>query len=67
MFFVAKPKGFLIQSEIEKYKEINSELVKGILEEAAKINQNQQHEHSLGRRRAALTPIYFNDNVTIFP
>mgnify|MGYP001250972238 FL=1 len=26
--------------EIEKYKEINSELVKGILEEAAKINQN---------------------------
>ena len=25
--------------EIEKYKEINSELVKGILEEAAKINQ----------------------------
>ena len=27
-------------NEIEKYKEINSELVKGILEEAAKINQN---------------------------
>ena len=26
--------------EIEKYKEINSELVKGILEEAAKINQD---------------------------
>ena len=26
-------------NEIEKYKEINSELVKGILEEAAKINQ----------------------------
>ena len=25
--------------EIEKYKEINSELVKGILEEAAKINK----------------------------
>ncbi len=27
-------------NEIEKYKEINSELVKGILEEAAKINQD---------------------------
>ena len=27
-------------NEIEKYKEINSELVKGILEEAAKINEN---------------------------
>ena len=27
-------------NEIEKYKEVNSELVKNILEEAAKINQN---------------------------
>ena len=32
----------IIQSynEIEKYKEVNSELVKNILDEAAKINQN---------------------------
>ena len=40
MFLVDNLKDNQRYKEIEKYKEINSELVKGILEEAAKINQN---------------------------
>ena len=40
MFLFDKLRNNKNYNEIEKYKEINSELVKDILEEAAKINQN---------------------------
>ena len=40
MFLFDKLRNNKNYNEIEKYKEINSELVKNILEEAAKINQN---------------------------
>ncbi len=40
MFLFDKLRNNKHYNEIEKYKEINSELVKNILEEAAKINQN---------------------------
>ena len=40
MFLFDKLRNNRNYNEIEKYKEINSELVKDILEEAAKINQN---------------------------
>ena len=40
MFLYEKLRNNKNYNEIEKYKEINSELVKGILEEAAKINQD---------------------------
>jgi len=40
MFLFNKLRNNQKYNEIEKYKEINSELVKDILEEAAKINQN---------------------------
>ncbi len=40
MFLYNKLRNNQKYNEIEKYKEVNSELVKDILEEAAKINQN---------------------------
>ena len=40
MFLFDKLRNNKNYNEIEKYKEVNSELVKNILEEAAKINQN---------------------------
>ncbi len=40
MFLFDKLRNNKHYNEIEKYKEVNSELVKNILEEAAKINQN---------------------------
>ncbi len=40
MFLFNKLRNNKNYNEIEKYKEVNSELVKDILEEAAKINQN---------------------------
>ncbi len=40
MFLFNKLRNNKKYNEIEKYKEVNSELVKDILEEAAKINQN---------------------------
>ncbi len=40
MFLFNKLRNNQKYNEIEKYKEVNSELVKDILEEAAKINQN---------------------------
>ncbi len=40
MFLFDKLRNNKNYNEIEKYKEVNSELVKDILEEAAKINQN---------------------------
>jgi len=40
MFLFDKLRNNQKYNEIEKYKEVNSELVKDILEEAAKINQN---------------------------
>ena len=40
MFLFDKLRNNKHYNEIEKYKEVNSELVKDILEEAAKINQN---------------------------
>ena len=40
MFLFNKLRNDKNYNEIEKYKEVNSELVKDILEEAAKINQN---------------------------
>ncbi|MAJ23470.1 MAG: acyl-CoA dehydrogenase [Candidatus Pelagibacter sp.] len=40
MFLFEKLKNNKHYNEIEKYKEVSSELVKNILEEAAKINQN---------------------------
>ena len=40
MFLFEKLRNNKNYNEIEQYKEINSELVKDILEEAAKINQN---------------------------
>ena len=40
MFLFDKLRNNKNYNEIEKYKEINSELVKNILDEAAKINQN---------------------------
>ena len=40
MFLFDKLRNNKRYNEIEKYKEVNSELVKDILEEAAKINQN---------------------------
>ena len=40
MFLFDKLRNNKSYNEIEKYKEVNSELVKDILEEAAKINQN---------------------------
>ncbi len=40
MFLFNKLRNNQRYNEIEKYKEVNSELVKDILEEAAKINQN---------------------------
>ena len=40
MFLFNKLRNNKSYNEIEKYKEVNSELVKNILEEAAKINQN---------------------------
>ena len=40
MFLFDKLRNNKNYNEIEKYKEINSELVKDILEEAAKISQN---------------------------
>ena len=40
MFLFDKLRNNKNYNEIEKYKEVNSELVKNILDEAAKINQN---------------------------
>ena len=40
MFLFDKLRNNKRYNEIEKYKEVNSELVKDILEEAAKISQN---------------------------
>ena len=40
MFLYEKLRNNKSYNEIEKYKEITSELVKDILQEAAKINQN---------------------------
>ena len=40
MFLFEKLRDNKNYNEIEKYKEVNSDLVKDILEEAAKINQN---------------------------
>ena len=40
MFLFEKLRDNKNYNELEKYKEVNSELVKDILEEAAKINQN---------------------------
>ena len=40
MFLFDKLRNNKNYNEIEKYKEVNSELVKDILEEAAKITQN---------------------------
>ncbi len=40
MFLFDKLRNNKYYNEIEKYKEVNSELVKNILDEAAKINQN---------------------------
>ena len=40
MFLFEKLRNNKNYNEIEKYKEVNSELVKNILDEAAKINQN---------------------------
>ena len=40
MFLFDKLRNNKKYNEIEKYKEVNSELVKNILDEAAKINQN---------------------------
>ena len=40
MFLYEKLRDNKNYNELEKYKEVNSELVKDILEEAAKINQN---------------------------
>ena len=40
MFLFDKLKNNKNYNEIEKYKEVNSELVRNILDEAAKINQN---------------------------
>ena len=40
MFLFNKLRNNKNYNEIEKYKEVNSELVKDILDEAAKINQN---------------------------
>ena len=40
MFLFDKLRNNKEYNEIEKYKEVNSELVKNILDEAAKINQN---------------------------
>ena len=41
MFLFDKLRNNKNYNEIEKYKEVNSELVKNILDEAAKINQNK--------------------------
>ena len=40
MFLFDKLRNNKNYNDLEKYKEVNSELVKDILEEAAKINQN---------------------------
>ena len=40
MFLFDKLRNNKNYNEIEKYKEVNSDLVKNILDEAAKINQN---------------------------
>ena len=40
MFLFNKLRNNKNYNEIEKYKEVNSELVRNILDEAAKINQN---------------------------
>ena len=40
MFLFDKLRNNKNYNEIEKYKEVNSELVKNILDEAAKLNQN---------------------------
>jgi len=40
MFLFEKLRDNKNYNELEKYKEVSSELVKDILEEAAKINQN---------------------------
>ena len=40
MFLFEKLRDNKNYNELEKYKEVNSELVKNILDEAAKINQN---------------------------
>jgi hypothetical protein len=40
MFLFEKLRNNKNYNELEKYKEVNSDLVKDILEEAAKINQN---------------------------
>ena len=40
MFLYEKLRDNKNYNELEKYKEVNPELVKDILEEAAKINQN---------------------------
>ena len=40
MFLFDKLRNNKNYNEIEKYKEVNSELVKNILDEAAKINEN---------------------------
>ena len=40
MFLFDKLRNNKDYNDLEKYKEVNSELVKDILEEAAKINQN---------------------------
>ena len=40
MFLFEKLRNNQKYNELEKYKEVNPELVKDILEEAAKINQN---------------------------
>ena len=40
MFLFDKLRNNKKYNEIEKYKEVNSELVKNILDEAAKINEN---------------------------
>ena len=76
MFLFDKLRNNKNYNEIEKYKEVNSELVKNILEEAAKINQNlilplaktgEENPTVLEKKTSVYNSPYYHINLGIPP